>query len=108
MAQKSSCRHQLGAVLVKGNKIISLGFNKAKTSIRRSSHPFNSIHSEMDALASALPFEIVGSTIYIYRELRNGQLANAKPCCYCEKVLKLAGVKKVCYTIDNSYKEENL
>ncbi len=108
MANKSTCRHQLGAVLVKGNRIISVGFNKDKTSVRRSNHPFAAIHSETDCLASALPFEIENATMYIYRELKNGLVANAMPCRWCREALKKAKVKRICYTIENGYKEEEL
>lgn len=108
LAVKSDVKQKHGAVLVSGNKILGLGFNRSKTSIRRSNHPFSSIHSETDALGSALPSETVGSTMYIYRETRDGVLANSRPCIYCMKALKLAGVRKVCYTIENGYKEEAL
>lgn len=108
ISKKSDHRHQLGAVLVSGNKILGFGFNRNKTSIRRSAHPFNSIHAESDCLANALPQEIIGATMYVYHSLKNGSLANSKPCKFCHEALRQAGVKRICYTVENGYNEEDL
>ena len=44
--------------------------------------------------------------VYLYRELKNGVRAIAKPCDSCEKLLRDLGVKVVCYTGNDSYIEE--
>ena len=108
LAAKSDVKQKHGAVLVKGNQILGLGFNRNKTSVRRSNHPYAHIHSECDALGSALPFETIGTTMYIYRETKDGALANSRPCIYCMQALKLAGVRKICYTVDQGYAIEKL
>lgn len=44
--------------------------------------------------------------IYIYRELKNGEMAMAKCCPSCEKMLRDLGVRIICYTDFNGYVEE--
>lgn len=45
-------------------------------------------------------------TVYVYRELKNGELALAKPCPACEQALRSLGIKKVAYTVDGGYVSE--
>lgn len=42
-------------------------------------------------------------TVYIYRELRNGDMALSAPCCGCEKALLSLGIKTICWTDNNGY-----
>lgn len=44
--------------------------------------------------------------IYLYRELKNGKLAMARPCTACFHLLRDLGVRKVYYTTENGYVEE--
>lgn len=108
ISKKSDHKHQIGSCLVKGNKVISTGFNRNKTSIRRSNNEYNFIHSETDCLASVLSFECENATMYIYRELKDGSLANSRCCEGCLQALRKAKVKKIYYTIDNGFCEEYL
>ena len=59
--------------------------------------PEASAHAEFK-LARALPR---GSTVYVARVLRNGELAMAKPCVTCQMALKSKQVRKVYYSIDD-------
>jgi deoxycytidylate deaminase len=38
--------------------------------------------------------------MYIYRELRNGDLALAAPCKICRKIMQLFEIKEIVYTTD--------
>lgn len=40
-----------------------------------------------------------GSTMYVARVMKNGQLALSKPCANCERMMRVRGVKKVFYSI---------
>lgn len=40
----------------------------------------------------------VGATVWVARMSKNGEMANAKPCPNCERILRKKGVKKVIYT----------
>ena len=42
-----------------------------------------------------------GSIVYVVRIDSNGNLASARPCDSCERILKFRGVKKVYYSITN-------
>ena len=44
--------------------------------------------------------------VYIYREHKNGQMALAKCCPSCEKLLRNLGIRIVCYTDAGGYVEE--
>lgn len=104
ISQKSDHRHQIGGVLVKKSKIISIGFNKMRTHTK-SSNPYKSIHCEFDVILGCSKEDLKGSTLYIYREHKNGRAANCKPCQYCATLIKESGIKNVYYTDDNNYKE---
>ena len=47
-------------------------------------------------------------SVYIYRELKNGELGMARCCPACMAALKSLGVKKICYTTDDGYAEERI
>ena len=100
-------QHKIGAVIVKKNRVISVGFNKLKTS-PRSNHPWKSIHSELDAILDVPRKDLKGSSIYVYREKRDGSLAMARPCEFCLQLIKEVGIDKLYYTGYNSYKTEVL
>jgi deoxycytidylate deaminase len=97
LSEKSEHKFQVGAVIVKGNKVLGIGFNKVKTS-PQSIHPWRTRHAECDALISCGLENTVGATAYVYRLLKNGSGAMSKPCESCEKMLKTRGIKKVYYT----------
>jgi len=107
LSYKSDSPHfQLGSVIVHGNKILGLGFNRNKTS-PKSSHPWHFIHSEIDALKNCSN-KPIDATIYVFRQNKHGELAEAKPCKYCLQSLKNYGIKKICYTVANGFKEEKI
>jgi len=96
--------HRMAAVVLNKKIPISWSWNEIKTH-PRSPTPWKMCHAEINALIN-LDYEISkGCTIIVYRENRNGELAEAKPCSYCEKMIKDKGIKKVYYTSDNSWKE---
>lgn len=42
-----------------------------------------------------------GSKVYVVRILRNGDLAKARPCPQCQKILRGKGIQTVFYSISN-------
>ena len=99
--------HKVSAVIAKKNHIISIGFNKYKTHTK-SLHPWHYIHAELDAILDNKFADLKGSTIYIYRETRDGIPALSKPCESCMEAIRLAGIKKVVYTNEGSFIEEKV
>ena len=107
MARKSEQNpYKVGAVVARGRRIISAGFNQTKT------HPFtlklrNSmitcLHAEMHACLGVDENSLRGASIYVVRLRRDGTLSMAKPCEACTQMLSKLGVKKAYYTdIDGS------
>ena len=119
VASLSDHRVRIGSVLVKGHKIISSGYNsntrtdKVQAELDKFEFCMESagkLHSEADCL---LPFikrkiDISGSTLYIYREKRNGEVAMSRPCSRCMRLIKMAGIKKICYTTEDGIAKETL
>lgn len=89
-------KHKLGAVLVVKGKPISVGHNQYK------SHPeakYTGLHAEIQAIKTSGKDKIKGSSIFVYRENKNGRLALAKPCGDCMKKITDFGIKIIFFTI---------
>lgn len=99
LAHKSQHKHKLGAVLFKNNKILSVGFNQLKTH-PKSTHPYKTIHAEMQAIFSCPVRSLNGASLYVCRVSSSG-IAMAKPCEHCEQLIRSTGIKQVYYTINN-------
>ena len=107
LSKKSTYCHQLGAVIVKKNRIVGLGFNNPKKTHPRSTNLFKTVHAELAAVLSAGE-EVYGADIYIYREHKSGLPANSKPCKFCQKLLEEVGIKNVHYTDEGQFKKYNI
>lgn len=105
-AKSDHPKHQLGVVIVKKDRVLSLGINKYKTH-PRSTHPYRFLHAEMDAIISAKE-DLKNSNAYIYRQTKDGKLGLARPCIHCLKALKEAGIKKIYFTTYTGYFSEYL
>ena len=94
--------HKIGAVLVKRNKVMGVGFNKIKTH-PKSNHSFKMIHAELSAILNASKSDLNGCSIYVYRETKDNLPANSKPCLYCQRLLKDVGIREAFHTGDKVY-----
>ena len=95
-------KHHIGCVIVNKNTLVGFGFNKLKTH-PKSNHKYKSTHAELHAILGVPRDELRGSDMYLYRQHRDGQLATAKPCKYCEKLIKQSGIKRVFHTVEGGY-----
>jgi len=96
----SSERMKHGAVIVKGGRVMSVGINKFRN------HPLIiqpeiiktvcSVHAEMDALRKIR--DARGATIYVARVNNGGKTRLSRPCNYCYKAIREAGINKIVYT----------
>ena len=113
---------RLGCIVVYKNAILAGGYNSDKT------HPaqeqFNryrfkdignnylpsKLHAELNALNKIKFLDIDFSRvhIYIYRETRDGHVANARPCKACMAALRAKGIVNIHYTTDAGYAAERL
>lgn len=98
-------QHKLGAVIVKKNKILGIGFNKVKTHTK-SPHKFNMLHAEISAILNTDPKDLEGSSIYVYRERKDGKLGNARPCIYCYQLIYKYKIKKIYYSSEDGFMKE--
>ena len=104
----------IGAVIIKGNFIVSTGVNKIKTHTQQHRHnmkysfmaPTPRMHAEVDALISSRFYDLTGCEVFVYRENSDGGLANCRPCAACLGALTNAGVKHFYYTTDEGYHHE--
>jgi deoxycytidylate deaminase len=90
-------RFRLGAVISKGRRPISIGFNKLKTHAKWPTA--FSLHAELSALLAKRFEDIVGANIWVYRETVDGIPAKARPCKICMAALAEAGISKVYYSV---------
>ena len=108
LSQKSTSRFKLGCVIANKNKVISLGYNSMDKTHPKVPSVWKMLHAELHALIGNSYNDTKGCVAYIYRETKDGKLANAKPCQMCEDALRLAGLRKVFYSDLEGFKEYKL
>ena len=106
-------KFRLGAVIVKGSNVLSVGVNKLKTHpLQNNPHTNNkslSIHAELCAILKLSGEQLKNSTIYVARILANGISGIAKPCDVCETLLIEAGIKRFVWTIqENNFESKRI
>ncbi len=93
--------HELCALVVSKNRVLSVGYNQPKT------HPISSdtvqqqLHAEMDALLRCPEADAEGAEVIVVRVKPSGKPGLAKPCGVCQGILRRFGVRRVFYTIDS-------
>jgi pyrimidine deaminase RibD-like protein len=90
-------RCKLGAVIVVNGTPVAVGTNRGKTDPNA---PFTGLRAEVVALGNAEKINLKGAILFVYREKKDGSLGLSKPYKYCEEALRLKGIKRVFYTID--------
>lgn len=99
-AKNSNYFYKLGAVILKGNRVIETGFNKIGH-CKINNFP-NSRHAEMDVILKVLRsnnglHKLANSTLLVSRITSTGT-GLAKPCSKCMSLIKSVGIKEVIYT----------
>lgn len=111
---------RVGCVAVLHNTVIAKGFNTDKTHTlqdkynhfryrNEGGHYFPSkCHSELAALQKIkyLDIDFGKIELYIYREIRSGKVAMARPCKACMAAIRDLGIKTIHYTTDSGYATE--
>lgn len=104
-------RFSVGAALVSGGQVISVGVNMEKThpmqkkynKYRNFSKPLHhNLHAEMDAIIQGLQQleDTKNVKVFVYRETKDGEKAMARPCPACMAALKDHGVFELYYSTD--------
>jgi deoxycytidylate deaminase len=105
-------QYKLGACIVKGNKLISIGRN-----FRYKTHPITfkyyskvkTQHAEANAMFKVRPrSKLNGAQLFVYRENKNGEPAISKPCKHCLALMRYFEIKEVFYTVAGGYAMERI
>lgn len=87
---KGKWQHALGAVIVRGGKILSIGVNNYD----------RGMHAEVAAILNCRS-KLKGADIYVARHRRNQICGLAKPCSKCENLIRKVGISRVIFTTDD-------
>ena len=123
VSKRSTClRRHYGAVIVKDDIIISTGYNGSprgepnccdtgdckRVGIEHNHADYsmcNAVHAEMNAMLSPRRSDMIGSTLYLYGEDKDGNTTfDAKPCNICMNLIKNSGIAKI---VNSAQKEED-
>ena len=101
--QSKFTRARMGAVIVKGGRILSSGYNQTRYSRLSARNQYESIHAEEAAILRILSKPnglqlLAGATIYVTRIKKDGSTGLAKPCESCQDLINSVGIKKVIHT----------
>lgn len=103
-ARLSTHRFRLGAVIYKRNKIMGFGYNDHIKTHPLSPHPYGTKHAEFCALLDAVgrfgQSSVYNNSIYVQRLKAHGLPGIAKPCQFCDKMLRLAGITDIHWSTD--------
>ncbi|MET8509919.1 hypothetical protein ABZV60_35835 [Streptomyces sp. NPDC004787] len=102
-AQRSNCRHKVGAVIAVGNRVLA-----ASPNLRRNSPRVDFRHATFHAEEAALrrARRTAGATAYVARVNSNGLPLLAEPCPRCHYALWTAGVVRAYFTTNPDRSEE--
>ena len=96
-------KYRLGAVIFKGSRIISEGYNKFRSFGIPSMYkkfPFT-LHAEQDCINNVDWKKLKGKSILVIRINKNEELLLAHPCEYCMNTIKHVGIKCIYYSDNN-------
>lgn len=102
-------RIRLGSILLRGNKVLSVGNNSYKTHpYLATKTPYPHLHAESHAILRHGLDNCHGATLYVFRLLNTGAIGMAAPCQVCRSVIQDAGIATIIYTTDTSFQIEAL
>jgi deoxycytidylate deaminase len=112
-------RVKIGCCAVYKHKIISSGCNSTKTNPtqkRLNVYRFDAdtpatIHAELSCLLPLInrrDIDFGDVSLYIYREYKNGELALARPCASCMKLITELGIRNIYYTNVGGFSREEI
>ena len=98
-------RARVGAVIVRGNRVLAVGCNRIGFCHWLPNRPYpESVHAEQQAILQLLKTrrqdELIGATIYVSRVGRNGRCRLARPCKICTNLIRSVGIGRVVFTTD--------
>lgn len=117
-----SKRFRIGCIAVLGNTVVSSGINSDKSEPLQKEFDYlrfsdtyeyeylHKSHAETACLKWLIKNDIKPNRIrlYVYRSLRNGQSALARPCISCRALIKEYGIRRIYYSGDNEFFKEDI
>lgn len=101
IAQKSSCDHKHGAILVRGGRLINTGVNRNRNRPELVLLPDHrtglSEHAEEAVIRKVGP-AARGATLYVARVNAQGVIRFSAPCEFCQRTIDRAGISRVVHT----------
>ena len=96
-ARKSKhSQHKLGAVIVKGHRILATGFNSMRSSAVTKT---STLHAEAAAILRLLKEhrleDLAGAEMYVTRFTKGGNVGCSKPCDNCMDLIRSVGIRVV-------------
>jgi len=97
--------HYHQAVLVRRNKILSIGHNSVGSRSKGVGFSHQTIHAERAVVRNLGDISLLrGATLYVYRYNAHDKLLDSKPCSECqiflEKCIREYGLRKVVYSVE--------
>lgn len=105
MVRSTHHTYKHGCAILYGNRWLAQGENKIKTH-PKSPKPFKFICAEFDAVIDGARNNINsfnGLHLYVARYNKKGELANSKPCKWCEEMILKLGIGMVAYSVEGGY-----
>jgi deoxycytidylate deaminase len=100
-------RHRLGAVVVRGHRVLSTGSNSLRYSKQIGK---STLHAEEAAIIKLLQdrrqHQLIGADLYVSRVRPNGSIGLAKPCDRCMDLIRSVGISRIFYTTNEQGTEE--
>lgn len=88
-------RSRHGAVIFTDDKILGRGYNRKVKGVIQ-----HTIHAERDALGHTYTADIKGDVYCLVIRLnKRGKLTNSMPCEDCQRALRIAGIKRIYYSV---------
>jgi deoxycytidylate deaminase len=100
LAAQSNERQRHGCVIVRGNSILGIGYNRFRNSPFFIKDAFSwSLHAEARAVAVVSNQELLdGATLFVARINRAGLARYSAPCGQCALLLESVGIKRIVHT----------
>lgn len=108
---------RIGAVVVSGRDIVSVGVNGRKShplqrhynALRFEDHrAAHLMHAELEAIIRGRAYLRGDNSIYVYRELKTGVVGMSRPCVGCMRALRDHNINNIFYTTDQGFAYEEL
>ena len=103
-AKQSEMPKQVGAVVVRGGRVLGIGFNREGSC--KATPTAWSRHAEISACINT---DVRGATVYVWRGHKTTDAPRmSRPCPSCHAYLTLAGVKAIVFSVNDGWEKERV